>query len=363
MTTVLAGDIANALSLDPYLPPPERCEWFYQQQGDKETWKECGTSALARKLASDAPPMFRSALGFTQPYDQQKSNQYHGPAYFDFDCGEGQTVADVIPPVKEFLTNLRGKGVDLDSLRIFATGGKGFHVEMPLHLWLPEIPAGGVRDMPYLLKEIANELYCDTMDMRVYTKRRMWRTPNILRPNGKYKVPVTAAEVFEMSAESYAEICSAPRQFPPLAAPEFNPTLGAIFTSAQRYAEAATKHRAAASPKLTAAMRGKLPPSVAALCKGELQSGAGWNRIAMQLALLAHALGWDADRLIAECGALIYSHTSDGRRYRTKRDREAELLAQFDYAAGSGYQFSIPALRSILPPGRYADLTLLGRIK
>jgi len=43
---------------------------------------------------------------------------------------------------------------------------------------------------------MAYKLYVDTLDLRVYSAKRgrMWRTPNVQRENGKYKVPISLGE-------------------------------------------------------------------------------------------------------------------------------------------------------------------------
>ena len=43
----------------------------------------------------------------------------------------------------------------------------------------------------------------------------MWRAPNVERPNGKYKVPITASELFSMDEDTYLDLCSAPRPAAP----------------------------------------------------------------------------------------------------------------------------------------------------
>ncbi len=44
--------------------------------------------------------------------------------------------------------------------------------------------------------------------------QRMWRTPNVVRENGNYKVPLTADEALNMTAANYLQLCAAPRSAP-----------------------------------------------------------------------------------------------------------------------------------------------------
>jgi hypothetical protein len=59
-------------------------------------------------------------------------------------------------------------------------------------------------------------------------------TPNVERENSKYKVPVTAAEIREMTAEDYQELVSAPRAWPEIAAPRLNNFVAVIYRRLSR---------------------------------------------------------------------------------------------------------------------------------
>jgi len=183
----------------------------------------------------------------------------------------------------------------------------------------------------------------------------MWRVPGVQRSNGLFKVPCTADEILAMSPESYAQLCSVPRPFPALATPKPCPKLTLLFTVARdKIGAKATRARkwSAAEQAVRARFQGAAPPSLRHLLDGKVQSREGWNRTALQLALLSHALGWDEDRLISEARGLIESHQSDGHRYNTPRKRENDLRRMFHAVIGdSAYNFSVPALRSLLPKG------------
>jgi hypothetical protein len=75
---------------------------------------------------------------------------------------------------------------------------------------MPKPPKVGIAQLPQIYREMLYQVYTDTMDLRVYSGRsgRQWRTPNVQRENGKFKVPVTAAEIREMNSEDYQELVS-----------------------------------------------------------------------------------------------------------------------------------------------------------
>lgn len=350
-------------ALDPYLP---LAAGMYFHQTGPSTWKPTDAGALANLLQGKNPPEFRTILAVQGApdferltVDQVRALAYAGPFYADLD-GE---IGEVIPAFKALLGKLRALGLDLEAVRLFATGGRGFHLEMPAACFLPSgLPAGGIAGLPHIYREMAHQLYVELMDMRVYSskKGRMWRCVNVKRGNGKYKVPITADEALSMTVESYAELCAAPRAFLGLAAPTFCAGLGQIFAKARDKVHAPKKRRKAPEKvKAALATRFKvrglpLPPSLLNLATGKspAREGAGWNQICIQLAIVAHTMDLSEDSLVRLCAGLLENHTGDGTRYGTKGQREQELRAMFCYTdANITYDFSVGALKSILPKG------------
>lgn len=345
---------------DPWMPLFDGATYFYQQHDDHEAWQASVGADLQVMLASNTPPFMRTVAGIVDEFNEAGGNRYLGPVYADWD---GDNIAEVIPSVQKFAAKIKDKGVDINSVRWYATGGKGFHAEIPLGTVFEKVPADGVVNLPYVLKEMMYDLATEHLDFRVYSARkgRMWRVPNVKRSTGRYKVPVSVAELMAMTPESYATLTSAPREFSPLAPAKFSPVMGVLFSVARGRVEVNAKKRkaSASSGDLRRFLGDKFPPSIQALADGKLPSRAGWNLTAMQLAILAHAVGISEDELIKRCAALIRNHDGDGHRYRTKAAREAELRTQFRHA--HSYDFSVGGLLSILPNGSHRDLRMLGR--
>lgn len=335
--------------------------YFFYQTNEKEPW-QIGLASDRQRIVNEVKPFLTSVLDtdydFKQDlsYEEQAKVRYLGPVYFDLDVSDGYGIGDVILKFQEFLALLRSKGVDLNTLRLFATGGKGFHVEMPLETVKDKVPKNGITGLPYILKEFAYDLYCDFMDLRVYTGKRgrLWRTPNILRPNGKYKVPVTPYEVFSMTEESYGEICSAPRPMPSVEPAKFNPTLAVLFSIAEDKVASSVKKRKSgkADAALIKQFNGEWPDTVRKIMAGDgLVDGIGFQRIAMQLAIAAHALGKSEKDLLRESEGLCDKHQSDGSRYNTFKKRQHEIARMFQYMAGNPcYEFSIGSLKALMNP-------------
>jgi hypothetical protein len=116
----------------------------------------------------------------------------------------------------------------------------------------------------------------------------MWRTPNVRRESGKYKVAITPEELMEMSAEDYQALCSEPRQAVPCSArssPSSTPRPRP--RSRRRRKSARTRRRTSSSSRF----KGQFPPSLAAVMAGTVVPTVGFHSIALQVTITANALG------------------------------------------------------------------------
>ena len=279
---------------------------FYTQQvGGNEKWTERTRAELLADLASATPPAFRTVLACTELDADGKPARLAGPFYADFDGDLDETCTKF----REFLAKLQAHGVALEQCRMYATGGRGFHVEIPMPCVTTQPDAVGLH---LALKELAMALYVDTLDLRVYSSRRMWRTPGVQRENGCYKVPLTPDEALSITPESYAELCRCPRPHPALEAPTLAPKLAALFTMAQDKAGKALQARKRTTKASANFKRveGLSLPTLDQLLAGtaRLKDGVGWNQIALQVALVALGRGWSEVETLDKAAGLIAAH-------------------------------------------------------
>jgi hypothetical protein len=145
---------------------------------------------------------------------------YYAPIWFDFDHATDANEAkkDALK-LCETLTNIIN--LDQNSLRIWFSGKKGFHVTIDARVC-------GI--MPHnrlhlLYKNIAiyykDLLNLETLDMNVYSIRRQWRIPNSKRSNkikinGKsvdqYKIELSLTELSILSIDEIRELAVSPRE-------------------------------------------------------------------------------------------------------------------------------------------------------
>lgn len=331
---------------------------YYQQNGGDEKWQP----VKAEKLDTIEGAMFCTILSVDSPVpddatkEQLAEIKYKGPLYFDLD--DAASPASTALYAKKLVEKLEEHGVFPRQLEIYASGGKGFHIIVPEECFLTKPPKAGMAHLPAIYKEMAFALAVDSMDFRVYTARkgRMFRRSNVERPNGLYKVRISADELDTLASvtdkaaaeELYRQLCSAPRRALDIESdmPELATGLMALFDQCKaKVAKAATRTKKKKPVSLPKEM-----PSFDALLRGEgIKSDIGFHQIAMQVAITAHARNMTREELLAAAEGLCENHESDGNRYNTASKRRAELARMWEYTDDNPcYEYSPAAVTSLL---------------
>ena len=97
------------------------------------------------------------------------------------------------------------------AIRIYFSGGKGFHLELPEQLFGHFQVS---KDIAQKLKAAAIKLREDagSLDTGIYDPVRLWRTPNTRHSKTRlYKIPVSIEEVFTLTLEDIRELAKQPR--------------------------------------------------------------------------------------------------------------------------------------------------------
>ena len=338
---------------------------WYQTTEENRAWREA-LSDQRQKVLTEIKPAYITVLDALavpdeenwsrEDYDRMK---YIGPWYGDWDA---EDISDSIKGLHQFLAHLKERVVALDSIRLYATGGRGFHCEIPEEIFNPKPSRAGVTLLPWVYREMAMELITDCMDMRVYSARkgRMWRCVNYKRSNGRYKVSITAEEALNMTPELYEELTASPRNAAYIEAPKANVQMSSMFTKAKEKVEGLVKARVKhkGDLELLERFKGEFPPTVNSLMAGKgIAPGKGFHNIAMQLAITAVALGKSRDQFVEACDGLVQSHQGDSQRYNSPRKRKEELRRAFDYHSDGLYSYSRGGIRGLCEAGmNTADL-------
>ena len=326
--------------------------FYYQMEGGEEAWHPAPISQLGN--IRNKKPMFITALMVDKLADDTMDKaeiaglKYTGDFYLDWD--DANAPDTTAPHAVRCIKKMIDMGVNPEALKLYATGGKGFHCVVPAEIFMEKIPKAGTAALPYIFRELALELVVDTLDLRVYSGRRgrMWREPNVKRPNGKFKVPITWTELQEIDKDNYVDLCSGPRHELQREPAEYAIDFAVLFEKCKQ--KVAGKVAARKKQKPTGHIATGELPSFQAMCEGRgIRSGIGFHPLAMQIAIVANARGMTESQLIEACQGLIENHVSDGDRYNTPKKRELELLRMLSYTEDNPcYDVSVGALKSVL---------------
>lgn len=100
-----------------------------------------------------------------------------------------------------------------DMFQIYFSGAKGFHVIIPAEI----LGISPCKDLNTTFKAIAvnvaDEMKCETIDTRIYDRKRLFRLPNSINSKtGLYKVPISSDMLWVCTLESIQEWASEPRE-------------------------------------------------------------------------------------------------------------------------------------------------------
>lgn len=335
----------------------------YQAEGKESPWL-LAVSTDRAKIIQEQQPTFVTVLDYTGvPKDGDWSKaKYRGPFYADFDAdGDLELVCDSF---RTFLGKLYVElQFDLEQAKLFASGGKGFHIEIPSAAFNTK-PDNGVAWLPYVYRVMAESLVVDTMDLAVYSAKRgrQWRTPGVKRENGNYKIQLTLEEAMSVNPDTYLDMVSRPRDLFEVSAPTLNAGMQLRYSQAKEEVASKMRNKAkrvkAANALLEPWLKAqKTPPTIQQIMRGDgLAEGVGFQRVAMQLSIYAASTGMDQDNFLLSCEGLIHKHEGDGFRYKGAERRRAELIRMWDYMQGNElYDFERDPLVKLLAPGCRAD--------
>jgi hypothetical protein len=137
---------------------------------------------------------------------------YKGDWWFDIDHPK---LDDAIISLHKLMDVLEGFDVNLEHLRYYASGSKGFHIRVPATLFSD---GGEQKHLHKVYKQMALRLVFNHgitgIDMNLYTGKtgHLLRVENKPRPDGRYKVPLTLDEARGITPELYAELTKQPRE-------------------------------------------------------------------------------------------------------------------------------------------------------
>lgn len=128
---------------------------------------------------------------------------------FDIDAKD---LGTAIVWINKLLDQLQEWDFNLDFLKIYASGSKGFHISIPQKTFGEEKPLPLLNKFHSWMATAIENMAGIKLDMGLYHTRHLLRIPNSQRDDGRWKVPVTVQEVRSMTPGTYLQYVQAPRQ-------------------------------------------------------------------------------------------------------------------------------------------------------
>lgn len=272
---------------------------------------------------------------------------------FDIDGPLPQAIAEM----QSLLDVLVKHGVDLSYVRVYASGSKGFHVNVPFE-YFGQASLKGVKFLPQIFRsmvaKLAEQAGLKLLDMNMYKGKRgqMLRVANALRQDGKYKVPLTVAEARTITHETYAHYTSAPRYLdvPALPKEAIAPGLTALYNRAKESVGTVlhngTKTQSVPSEVLAKLGDSTVPRCVQWIMEGDRCKAESFNAAAMQIEIYLTKSSLTAERAEEVREQVARNVKSD--RMRSFEDRRSHLRELTRTVDRESYQFSCGAMRKML---------------
>lgn len=329
-----------------YYQRSEHDAWFLLPFKAGEDPVELAKAQGAKKLTILAVnQMISDGTDAEIPRNREKIG-YRGPLYFDIDCKDD--LGQAISSAQELLGKLARMGVPRGCIKIYLSGSKG------LHILVDELLFAGSRPflrLPEIYKEMARDLFVIGLDFSVYSSGRgnSFRIVNLQRHDGKYRVPVTADELAELTVDRYRELVQKPRVV------EVDNAQGLVVHELKAMFEVAKK-RVNAKPKLVIiassadmeAIREPVPTCIQMLCDTDsLKADASYNQAATQLA--AYIVRAGVSQTVAESLAARLASSAKSSKYNTAKLRRDHIEAQIRYVEHTPtFSFGCNAIRALL---------------
>ena len=276
--------------------------------------------------------------------------KYRGDWWFDVD---EPNLEKAITSLHGLMDALEKLDVNLEHLRYFASGSKGFHVRVPASLF------DGDREqkhLPKIYKQMALRLVFDHqvkgLDMNLYNGKtgHLLRVENKPRPDGKFKVPLTLAEARAITVEQYSRLTKHPREIPIPLVPKGSSAeaLRILYEQCRGTATLiAAQHRHRQTrPEHLEPLKGRTPGCIEWLLSesAPVKRALEWNAKAMQIvAYVLHTNPPDVPGLYVRAAA---AHTG-GTRHKSTESRVSNLTYLEKAINPDEFKFSCGAMRAL----------------
>lgn len=289
-----------------------------------------------------------------------------GDLIIDIDGKDDGDIPQAIEWLHKLMDLLRDKyELDLDYCKWYASGSKGFHIEIPQSLFGQEGYIVHLNKFHSFMAMTLAEEAGIKIDKQIYHYKHTLRTANKKRNNGKYKVPLTAKEAREITYAKYNELTMNPRigvKFPEVPKGVLNEGLTRLWDAAKdavkdQLARAKT-YSSVGAELLDVFNDTTIPACIEWMKEGKaLKADVSFNLLKMNVAaFLAHAGNVSdktKDALLQE-----FAENASSDRYPTAAKRAAAVLETVGYAQSGSVDFSCGSNCAVLTTSPCNDCPL-----
>lgn len=315
----------------------------YVKGEGKEKWKLIENSEKAIQAAVQNGAHFVTVLSLDQDVDKadpETKINYKGPLYFDIDSNdENDSLSDCR---KLLLALYKQYGVNLNDLAIHCSGGKGFHVLVPAKVFST---SKAQPYLPQMYRTMALEFNLEHVDLGIYSggKGRCFRIENVKRDTGRYKVKLTAAQIFGMTWDELKPLTFMPSSNTPFDLNkdvEYSAELAALFKRSDFKPQKINPVEDASLQKLPGD-----PGCIKKIVKCiDILEGKRFNQVTMIIAMYANGRGWKVADIEQEAAHFIENYPSSV--YKTHKERLTHIKSIYSYVAHTPqYKFNCAAVR------------------
>ena len=311
-----------------------------------EKWKLIENSERAIQESVQQGAHFVTVLSLDQDMgkvDPETKVNYKGPLYFDIDAAdENEALVDCR---RLILSLYKQYGVNLNDLVIHCSGGKGFHVLVP-----PKVFSSNKTNpyLPQIYRTMALEFNLEHLDLGIYSggRGRCFRIENVKRDTGRYKVKLTAAQIFCLTWDEIKPLTFMPGDSTPFDINK-NVTSSAELSALFKRSDFKPQKIIPVEDTKLQALPGD-PGCIKKIlkCIG-IYEGKRFNQVTMAIAMYANGRGWNVNDTVNESAYFIDTYPSSV--YKTPREKIVHIKSIYSYVAGvASYKFNCSAVRKIV---------------
>jgi hypothetical protein len=341
-------------------------QWIYwKPEPKKRKWIPIPDTEQARATAIKQGAMFFTWASLSEPYSDNGGPEPRRWGNFVSDFDDLENPEKSIEEGRRFSLELLPALHDVDpyAIQYFHSGSRGPHITIPAILFGAE---NGDPYLPDIYKKIACEwaakFQLETLDLSMYAmqKGKMFRIENVLRSNGRYKVPLTKDEFQFLPCNELLELTKSPRNIEP-ADVDLKPVESLIElyrrVRAEVYAELESYSRESTlTPEQIAKFSGNIPACINHILTGKRTTKThkvNFNKLVMIAVTYFQAVGWGEKAAIEKSMGLIENFT-DSDHYDTTEKRKDHFRSLWKYVEGK-YAFNCLYVLGLKLPGSAFD--------